>query len=142
MPSILGNKINEQIQFQTELYLVLWGAKVMCESNQIESCYVDFWFLFWPQFHIRSFFYFPDYTTGNSWNAPNFIAFEIMFHIYSMKWIHIEVRMLAIDRRKDDINGSLLHFISICDSISAYIVCFGIISYHRCWAMLWRSNAK
>lgn len=62
----------------------------------------------------------------------NFIAFEIMFHIYSMKWIHIEVRMLAIDRRKDDINDSPLHFISICDSISAYIVCFGIILYHRC----------
>lgn len=40
MPSILGNKINEQIQFQTELYLVIWGAKVnvRIESNRIMLC--------------------------------------------------------------------------------------------------------
>lgn len=116
MPSILGNKINEQIQFQTELYLVIWGAQinVRIESNRIMVC--RFLIFVLASIPYPFFFYFPDYTTGNSWNTPNFIAFEIISHIYSMKWIHIEVRMLAIDRRKDDINGSLLHFISICDS--------------------------
>lgn len=93
MPSILGNKINEQIQFQTELYLVIWRAKVnvRIESNRIMLCRFlifvfapipyPFFFLFsrlynWKQLKCAEFYCLRDYVSHlfnevDSYRRPN-----------------------------------------------------------------------